>query len=174
MDVGQREIELRGGRIILYTRADDRHGIWQARFRLGTDRTLVRRSTRTTDLAEAKRTAEELYEELRYKQRNDHPLKDQTFRQLADDFVRKSARDTLEGRLSKGRLVLIEGTLRRYLLPFFGKKQVNSITTADFNDYDDWRLDYWTRGYGADKVVATAAVRIPTRSGHPFRFDSGH
>jgi len=27
----------------------------------------VRRSTRTTDLAEAKLTAEELYEELRYK-----------------------------------------------------------------------------------------------------------
>ncbi|WP_254432482.1 tyrosine-type recombinase/integrase [Magnetospirillum sp. SS-4] len=109
-------------------------------------------------MAEAKRTAEELYEELRYKQRNNHPLKDQTFKQLAEDFVRKSARDTLEGRLSKGRLVLIEGTLRRYLLPFFGKRPINSITTADFNEYDEWRLDYWTRGYGADKVVATSAA----------------
>jgi hypothetical protein len=58
MDVGQREIELRSGRIVLYTRADDRHGRWQTRFRLGTERTLVRRSTKTTDLAEAKRTAD--------------------------------------------------------------------------------------------------------------------
>lgn len=122
MDVGQREIELRGGRIVLYTLASDKRGIWQARFRLGTERTLVRRSMKTTDLAEAKRTAEELYEELRYKQRNNHPLKDQTFKQLADDYVRKAQRETLEGRLSKGRLVLVEGTLKRYLLPFFGKK----------------------------------------------------
>ena len=158
MDVGQREIELRGGRIVLYTLASDKRGIWQARFRLGTERTLVRRSMKTTDLAEAKRTAEELYEELRYKQRNNHPLKDQTFKQLADDYVRKAQRETLEGRLSKGRLVLVEGTLKRYLLPFFGKKPINSITTADFNDYDDWRLDYWTKGYGADRKVATAAT----------------
>ncbi|BAE50927.1 tyrosine-type recombinase/integrase [Paramagnetospirillum magneticum] len=158
MELGQREIALRGGRIVLYTRADDRHGIWQARMRLGTDRTLVRRSMKTTDLAEAKRTAEELYEELRYKQRHDHPLKDQTFKQLAEDYVRKAKRDTLEGRLSKGRLVLVEGTLRRYLLPFFGKRPINSLTTADFNDYDDWRLDYWTRGYGADRVAANAAA----------------
>jgi integrase len=66
-EIGQREIELRGVRIALYTRADDRHGIWQCRLRLGAERRLVRRSTRTTDLAEANLTAEELYEELRYK-----------------------------------------------------------------------------------------------------------
>ena len=65
MEVGQREIKLRGGRIILHTRADDRHGVWQCRLRLGTERKLVRRSTKTTDLAEAKATAEELYEESR-------------------------------------------------------------------------------------------------------------
>ncbi len=65
MEVGQREFKLRGGRIILHTRADDRHGVWQCRLRLCTERKLVRRSTKTTDLAEAKATAEELYEESR-------------------------------------------------------------------------------------------------------------
>ena len=50
MEVGQREFELRGGRIVLYTRADDRHGIWQCRMRLGVERKLVRRSTKTTEL----------------------------------------------------------------------------------------------------------------------------
>ena len=42
MEVGQREYKLRGGKIILYTRADDRHGLWQARLRLGTENKLVR------------------------------------------------------------------------------------------------------------------------------------
>ncbi len=44
--------------------------------------------------------------------------------------MRKATRDTVEGRLSKGRLGLIEGTLRRYLLPYFGKKLINDITSA--------------------------------------------
>ncbi len=156
MEVGQREYKLRGGRIMLFTRATDRYGFWQCRLRLGTERTLVRRSTKTTDLAEAKRTAEELYDELSYKKRHNKLLKDRTFRQLADDYIRKAERDTLEGRLSEGRLELVAGTLRRYLLPYFGKRLINDITTADFNDYDDWRLDYWTRGYGAARKTANA------------------
>jgi integrase len=156
METGQREYKLRGGKIILYTRADDRHGLWQARLRLGTENKLVRRSTRTTDLSDAKRTAEEIYDELRFKQQHDKPIRDKTFKQLADDYVRKAERDTLEGRLSKGRLGLVEGTLRRYLIPYFGKRHINDITAADFNDYDDWRLDYWTRGYGAGRRTAVA------------------
>jgi hypothetical protein len=50
MEVGQREFKPRRGRIILHTRADDRHGVWQCRLRLGTERKLVRRSTKTTEL----------------------------------------------------------------------------------------------------------------------------
>ena len=67
----------------------------------------MRRSTKTTDLAEAKATAEELYEELRFKHRNKHPLKSTTFKQVAVDYLRKAERDTAEGRLSKGRLGLL-------------------------------------------------------------------
>ncbi|WP_245649011.1 tyrosine-type recombinase/integrase [Magnetovibrio blakemorei] len=108
-------------------------------------------------MAEAKRTAEELYDELSYKQKNNELLRDRTFKQLADEYLRKAERETIEGRLSKGRLGLVAGTLRRYLVPFFGKRLLNEITAADFNEYDDWRLDYWTRGYGAEKRVATCA-----------------
>jgi integrase len=148
METGQREIVLRGGRIILHTRADDRHGIWQCRLRLGADRNLVRRSTKTTDIAEAKTTAEELYEDLRYKQQQNRPLNTKTFKQVADDYVRKATRDTVEGRLSKGRLELVIGTLRRYLLPYFGKLAIDDITQTDFAAYDEWRLNYWTTGDG--------------------------
>ena len=79
MGLGQREYVLRGGRIVLHTRTDDRHGIWQCRLRLGAERRLVRRSTRTTDLAEARTTAEEIYDELRLRLRSKQPLKNRTF-----------------------------------------------------------------------------------------------
>jgi len=59
--------------------------------------------------------------------------------------------------LSKGRLGLVEGTLRRYLLPFFNERPINEITQTDFSEYDDWRLNYWTSGYGAERRTANAA-----------------
>ena len=162
METGQREFTLRGGRIILHTRAGDRHGVWQCRLRLGAANKLVRRSTRTTDLAEAKLAAEELYEELRFRQRNNEPLKKTTFKQVADDYLRKVARDVAEGRLSKGRLTLVKGTLRRYLLPFFGTRFINTIGRVDFSEYDEWRLSYWTTGIGAGLKVANAA-KVPSQ-----------
>ena len=35
MEIGQQEFKVRGGQIILHKRADDRHGVWQCRLRLG-------------------------------------------------------------------------------------------------------------------------------------------
>lgn len=55
------------------------------------DRKLVRRSTRTSDLEEAKRVAEEIYEELRYKHLNQKSLTAVTFKYVAADFVKKAA-----------------------------------------------------------------------------------
>ena len=81
-----------------------------------------------------------------------------TFKQLADDCVRKVERQTLEGRLSKGRLQLIKGTLKRYLVAYFGSKLLSELTAAEFTDYDEWRLDYWKIGAGANKRVHTCAL----------------
>lgn len=139
MEIKQRQIELRGGRIILHTRADDRHGFWQCRLRLGTDRKLVRRSTRTANIEEAKRTAEEFYDELRYRHLNQKSLTAVTFKQVAAEFLRTVGRDTVEGRLGTGRQCLITGTVERYLIPFFGKYNITEITAAHFAEYDDWR-----------------------------------
>jgi len=154
MEIKQRQIELRGGRIILHTRADDRHGFWQCRLRLGPDRKLIRRSTRTANIEEAKRTAEEFYDELRYRHLNQKSLTAVTFKQVAADFLKTVDRDTVEGRLGTGRQSLITGTVERYLIPFFGKYNITEITTAHFTEYDDWRLDYWTVGYGANRTNA--------------------
>ena len=97
MENGQRQIELRGGRLVIYTRANDKHGTWHCRFRLNGK--LLRRSLKTKDLGDAKRTAEELFEELSYKARTKQPLKTIIFEQVARDYLRKAERLTLEGNL---------------------------------------------------------------------------
>ena len=68
MEIGQREIELRGGRIVLYTRADDRHGIWQCRLRLGAGppplswSTVIVRKRRTRDGEQTTQTGRDRHE----------------------------------------------------------------------------------------------------------------
>lgn len=158
LETGQREIELRGGRIILHTRANDRHGIWQCRFRLGADRKLVRRSTRTSDLAEAKATAEELYEELRFRHREKIPFEKRTFKAVAEEYLKRAERDTEERKISAGRVYLIRGTLKRYLIPYFGHHRIDKIGQSDFSEYDEWRLNYWRTGDGAERIANNAAL----------------
>ena len=102
---------------------------------------------------------------VNFKPRNKHPLKSKTFKQMAGDYQRKAARDTAEERLSKGWLGLVEGTLRRYLVPFFGARTINNIGQADFSEYDDWRLSYWTSGAGPERRTANAGRAWVTARG---------
>jgi integrase len=56
-----------------------------------------------------------------------------------------------EGRSSAGRYHLIKGTLHRYLLPFFGKRDITMIKKKDLDDYRAWRQAYWITGDGSRK-----------------------
>ncbi|WP_321389716.1 tyrosine-type recombinase/integrase [Emcibacter sp.] len=113
-------------------------------------------------MEEAKRIAEEIYDELRYKHQNQKNLSAASFRKVAADFIRKVERETTEGRLSKGRRNLIVGTVDRYLNPFFGRFFITEIRSAHFAEYDEWRLDYWTVGYGAERQVYRKA-EVPSQ-----------
>jgi integrase len=102
-------------------------------------------------LNDAKRIAEELYDELRYKQQNNISTTQLTFTELAKRFVKKVKRDVDEQRLGQGRLDVIEGTLKRYLIPFYGHKLITDITSKDFEAFDEWRKEYWTTGLGTTR-----------------------
>lgn len=46
-----------------------------------------------------------------------------------------------------------KGIIDRYLIPYFGKKTVTSITHARVQEYIEWRRHYWTTGPGKDEYA---------------------
>lgn len=149
MGIYQRIIELRGGQLKLYTRPDDPHGFWHCRFKLERTGKFIRRSLKTTDLNDARRMADNLFDELRFKDRSGERIRQIRFADVASDYDAIAERETREGRLSKGRLGFVRGTIRRYMVPFFGQYALGDITPAVLAQYDEWRLDYWKSGPGS-------------------------
>lgn len=46
-----------------------------------------------------------------------------------------------------------KGIIDRYLVPYFGKKTVTSISHARVQEYLEWRRQYWTTGPGKDEYA---------------------
>lgn len=46
-----------------------------------------------------------------------------------------------------------KGIIDRYLVPYFGKKTITSITHAKVQEYLEWRRQYWTTGPGKDEYA---------------------
>lgn len=46
-----------------------------------------------------------------------------------------------------------KGIIDRYLVPYFGKKTITSISHARVQEYVEWRRQYWTTGPGKDEYA---------------------
>lgn len=154
----QNKHELRGGRVIVYTRDDVQDGIWQCRIRVPGLKKYVRKSTGTKDLDDAIRFADDVYAVVLHKHQNDIPVFTKSFDEIADELLRRAERDAEHGRLSDGRVGLIRGTLDRYLRGYYGRKAIDKITAKDIADYEDYRLGYW-KAVSDDKRPANAKDR---------------
>src|SRR5271155_5210629 len=131
------------GRITLYQRADVRDGVWQCRIPMKGVRGYIKRSTKETDFERAKTAAIKLLGQLEQREAQNQPLRPQTFKAVAASFLREAETRWKEGRSSQGRYELIKGTLKRYFLPYFGKRDITLIKKKDMMDYRAWRQNYW-------------------------------
>lgn len=136
--------ELRDGRILLYVDGDKIKPIWNCRFRLPGKTGYVLKSSGTTNLAEATRFADELYDELRLKIKFNMPIKDKTFNEVIDEWLEKGIAN-----LSIHRQKLHKSIGLRYFKAFFGSLDVVRINDQKIDEYWEWRLSYWKSGPGA-------------------------
>lgn len=143
-----------GGRITLYQREDVMDTIWQCRIRAKGVRDYVKRTTGKKDFREACVVAIKLLGEIEHRIKSDQPLRPSTFKAVAGLYLKNAKTRMEEGRSSAGRYNLIKGTLQRYLLPYFSKRDITMIKKKDLNDYRAWRQAYWTTGPGvADQKI---------------------
>ncbi len=124
------EFTVRDGKITLYRRADSPSKVYQARFMANGK--CIRRSTNESNRNEAASAAGDIYDEIRFKIRNNLPIGKKTFKTIWEEW-----RGAVS--LSQHRRDYIAVTGRLYILPFFGSEPITATTTARVSEYWPWR-----------------------------------
>ncbi len=122
--------------VVLYRR--DRSARWQARLKLA-DKTWRRVSTGHTDSVKAGKAAIKLYYDAEFKRAHKLPQNTRRFDAVAKAVVASLSRDLAAG---AGKVVYHSYTnsIALYLVPFFGKYNIDSITPAVLQQFDAWRI----------------------------------
>jgi integrase len=125
------------------------------------DGTWHRVSSKTADLDEASDRAKVFYYEAKVKAKNKLPQSTRKFASVAKAAVAAMEEELIHGR---GKVVYSAyiGVIHNFLIPFFGKYAVDSITPAKLNDYEAWRRDRMGKAPAASTVTThnAALVRI--------------
>jgi integrase len=124
----------RDGRIVLYKRPGLRNPKWQCRISVPNSSGYVRRTTGYADEFEARRFAEELYDDLRAQVRNGGAIRKPKFETAFDLFKERYRTEAA----SERRYNEVIDTMLRYGLPFKGKT-VDSINNATIQEWIHWR-----------------------------------
>ena len=123
------------GKITLYIR--EKSAYWQARFTMPNGE-YIRLSTGHYDLEEAKIQSVILFETLKVKVRLGTPLRVKTFGDVAR-LVLKDIRASKQQNKFKKTYRDYVFVIQKYLLPFFGRKNIAELTAEDITEFEAWR-----------------------------------
>ena len=122
------------GAIKLYRRERSRK--WQAAFQI--DGQYIRISTGKSDLDEAKQAASDSYLEYKFRQKNGVPVVSKRFSDVAKLCITEMNKQLKSGvgkKVYRDYVIVLE----KYLIPFFGKMHVTSITYETLQKFARWR-----------------------------------
>jgi hypothetical protein len=124
------------GKITLYQRDDVKDAPWQRRIRIKGYSGYVRRSTGESDFDRAKEASLQILGELNQRAaRSLPPLRKKTFAEIAAAFLSDAETRWREGRNSEGCYSILKSTITRYLIPFFGNRDITLIQKKDLIAY---------------------------------------
>lgn len=122
--------------LVLYRRS--RSSAWQCRYKH--QHTWLRKSTGCQALDNAKVQATTIWHEAQALVRLNLPVQSKRFKDVAATVVER-----LQGQVDSGKSKPIDKdyatSLRKYLVPYFGKHSVDKIDAALLGDFDEWRAE---------------------------------
>ena len=139
----------RDGHVVLYKRPNLKNPKWQCRISVPNATGYVRRTTGFSDEFEARRFAEELYEDLRVQKHDGSALQKPKFEKV---FLQFKDRYRTEA-VSERRYREIVNTIERYGLPFFKGRTIDGINNAVMQEFMNWR-----RSNGKRPVSSSATI----------------
>jgi len=152
------------GCVVVYKR-DDGSGLWQYRLRVpNIPNRYLRRSSKTTDFAEAKKIAIKEWNKLCFRKEEGLAVFTKTFGDVAQAVLEEQEERVKRGIITDGHWSYRRTVIRRHLIPFFGLMQVNAISQNKVDDYWKWRMDYWSDGDGKNQKSAGVKSKSPSYS----------
>jgi integrase len=139
----------RDGHVVLYRRPNLKNPKWQCRISVPNATGYVRRTTGFADEFEARRFAEELYEDLRTQKHNGGALQKPKFEKVFLQFKDQYQKEAVSPRRYKE----IVDSLERYGLPFFKGRTIDSINNAVMQEFMNWRRSNGKRAVSSPTTI---------------------
>jgi integrase len=140
----------RGGEVVLYKRGDSKR--WQARYKLK-DLKWHRLATKQQNLQYAAQVACEAYDRARFLFEANVPISSKRF-----DVVARLAIDEMEAQIASGHGKPVYNdyitVTKKYLIPFFGNYNLNSIGYEELQKFGTWRI----KTMGRSPVLSTVTT----------------
>ena len=127
-------ISVLDGKVTLFKRLNSQY--WQSRFKLENGQ-WHHASTGSDQIAEATTRSIAIYETFKAKISNGLPVTRRTFRRIAEDELTSLANLKNISNQTRNDYIYI---ITNYLIPFFGRYQVDEITKEMVNDFSSWRI----------------------------------
>ena len=124
--------------LVVYRR--ERSNVWQCRFKV--DGKWQRATTKERDKQKAKVIAKDLMIEAEIRKRSNLPVITRKFRSVAKlaldrmDKIKKDCNGVGKGIASFADYIIV---INKYLIEYFGNKNITSIDYAELNAFDEWR-----------------------------------
>lgn len=148
----------RNGDVVLYQRPDHKNPKWQCRIHVPGATGYVIRSTKTADEFEARRYAEDLWDELRLKVKAGGALKSTSCEKIFVDF--KDSYKSIAS--SERRYDDVCYNLEKYILRFLDGKPIDAVDTAVVSQYIDWRKKNYLRKSPSNNTLRTELTCFKT------------
>lgn len=129
-------VKFHNDKITLFKRPESNK--WQCRFKLPTGN-WHQASTNKSDIEDAKSQAVMIYETAQINISESISLSTRTFAQLANEVINEMERTKTRKKWKKT-YNDYQIVLRKYLIPFFGRMTITSITDKHISDFEEWRL----------------------------------
>jgi integrase len=147
--VNEKLAHARGGEVVLYKRGDSAR--WQARYKLK-DLKWHRVATKHVNLKYAAEVACEAYDRARFLFAENIPVSSKRF-DVAANIAIKELEQQIAAKLGKAVYNDYITSIRKYLIPFFGRYNINSIGYEEMQAFGTWRIKEMKRVPAASTIT---------------------
>jgi integrase len=112
---------------------------WQAHYKVDKLGVWIRKSTKTTNLDEAREFAEEHWMEAKILAKNGNPVLSKKFKAVAQMVLIDLERKIAESGTKRGSNNDYVSAIRTYLVPFFGAYNIDRLAQHHVNEFHAWR-----------------------------------